>query len=452
MKKILLSLGVIAVVGGVVWGATGAFYNDTETSTGNIFTAGSIDLKVDQKYQSYNGHNCEQFCEPANNTNLVLNGGFEVPEVTNSAQWEIFPSGATGLMWTVEWVGNTTTFNSQNRPTPALVEYHEGVLGAASEGDQYAELDSDWFGPSNSLDGEPASVRVWQDIPTVAGKKYRVTFDFAPRPNTDASENQLQFSWDGSQVAVVSGAGGGSIIWTPKSYDVTASGALTRIAFADVGTENSVGTFLDNVKVVELNCDYDLPGAQSCQLWEETNLSNQKFFNFNDIKPADFGTNVISLHVSSNDAYACLIVGNKDDKENTLLSPETADGDLPNVGNLNGFGELSNYINVFTWGDTDGDGLFDKPAGESAITLVPVSLGSVGNIASSTLSTTVTQNIGLAWCAGTLTVDNTSGAFSCDGDGMPNKAQSDSFTADLTAYAEQVRNNSTFNCGSVVLP
>ena len=58
MKKILLSVGILAVVGAIVVGATGAFYGDTETSTGNTFTAGSIELKVDSE-SHYNGMVCE---------------------------------------------------------------------------------------------------------------------------------------------------------------------------------------------------------------------------------------------------------------------------------------------------------------------------------------------------------------------------------------------------------
>jgi len=38
---------MIVFVGAVVIGATGAFFSDTETSTGNTFTAGAIDLGVD---------------------------------------------------------------------------------------------------------------------------------------------------------------------------------------------------------------------------------------------------------------------------------------------------------------------------------------------------------------------------------------------------------------------
>jgi predicted ribosomally synthesized peptide with SipW-like signal peptide len=47
MKKILLSVSIIAAVAAVVFGITTAFFSDTETSTGNTFTAGSLDLIVD---------------------------------------------------------------------------------------------------------------------------------------------------------------------------------------------------------------------------------------------------------------------------------------------------------------------------------------------------------------------------------------------------------------------
>ena len=45
---------MIAVVAILVAGATGAFFSDTETSTGNTFTAGAIDLKIDNE-SYYNG-------------------------------------------------------------------------------------------------------------------------------------------------------------------------------------------------------------------------------------------------------------------------------------------------------------------------------------------------------------------------------------------------------------
>lgn len=54
MKKILISLSIVAAVAAVVVGATTSFFSDTETSTGNTFTAGAIDLGVDNT-SYYNG-------------------------------------------------------------------------------------------------------------------------------------------------------------------------------------------------------------------------------------------------------------------------------------------------------------------------------------------------------------------------------------------------------------
>ncbi|MDD5152496.1 MAG: TasA family protein [Candidatus Pacebacteria bacterium] len=46
MKRILLSLSVIAAVAIGAVGATRAYFSDTETSTGNTFTAGTLDITL----------------------------------------------------------------------------------------------------------------------------------------------------------------------------------------------------------------------------------------------------------------------------------------------------------------------------------------------------------------------------------------------------------------------
>ena len=46
-KKIIISLSIIGVVAAAVVGFTIAYFNDTETSIGNTFSAGEIDLKID---------------------------------------------------------------------------------------------------------------------------------------------------------------------------------------------------------------------------------------------------------------------------------------------------------------------------------------------------------------------------------------------------------------------
>jgi len=45
-KGIIMSVGMLVFVGAVVVGGTGAFFTDTESSTGNVFTAGSVSLTL----------------------------------------------------------------------------------------------------------------------------------------------------------------------------------------------------------------------------------------------------------------------------------------------------------------------------------------------------------------------------------------------------------------------
>jgi len=54
MKKILLSIATLGIVGALVIGGTTAIFSDTEVSTGNTFTAGAIDLQIDND-SYYNG-------------------------------------------------------------------------------------------------------------------------------------------------------------------------------------------------------------------------------------------------------------------------------------------------------------------------------------------------------------------------------------------------------------
>ena len=54
MNKIFKSLSVIAFVGAVALSLTAAYYSDTKTSEGNTFTAGEIELKIDN-HSWYNG-------------------------------------------------------------------------------------------------------------------------------------------------------------------------------------------------------------------------------------------------------------------------------------------------------------------------------------------------------------------------------------------------------------
>lgn len=200
----------------------------------------------------------EQACVPGEE-NVFANGGFETPEVTNGAKWQLFLANISS--WTVEWrPGLPTTFASFTRPEPGNFELHEGVLGVAYEGDQYIELDSDWNGTAPGPNGEPASTVISQTIATVPGDTYTVSYAFAPRPNTPAADNHVEVRWDGNLLHTAGPvAGGGSNLtagsWTPYGpFQFVATDSSTVISFTDVGAANSLGSFIDDVKVTRAVC------------------------------------------------------------------------------------------------------------------------------------------------------------------------------------------------------
>ncbi|TSC68580.1 MAG: hypothetical protein G01um101456_575 [Parcubacteria group bacterium Gr01-1014_56] len=103
MRRILLGLVLVLGAGGVVMsGATGAFFSDTETSTGNSFTAGAIDLLIDNE-SYYNGNVCAVDAQDVdgdqNITEYVWQGSalFPVPGTNCTTSFE--PSNLDGLLF-----------------------------------------------------------------------------------------------------------------------------------------------------------------------------------------------------------------------------------------------------------------------------------------------------------------------------------------------------------------
>lgn len=91
MKKIVLSLAAIVFVGALAAGATGAFFSDSETSTGNTFTAGAIDLKVDSQ-SHYNGNVCTPNID-APGYSWVGNASYPVPGSACDGTWTLTDLG-----------------------------------------------------------------------------------------------------------------------------------------------------------------------------------------------------------------------------------------------------------------------------------------------------------------------------------------------------------------------
>ena len=447
MKKILLSVAGIVVIAGAVTGATIAFYNDTETSTGNIFVAGSVDLKVDHTYASYNGVDCVGNCNPTG-PQLIVNGGFETPVVTdNGGQWQQYPNGLL-----TNW--NVTSGSG-------LELQRNSVAGAPHGGVQLAELDSDQPNSQSAIE---------QVVNTVPGQKYRLTFWHSPRPNNGpAGDNKVAFtvrvtSTNGIMINDTvenTSVGGGSTLWTLYTYNFIALDTQTTIQFGDAGTQaDTLGGYLDDVSLFALNCspqNLSFPNGGICSVWGEKDLGpGDTFWNFPDIKPGDYGTNVLSLHVYDNDSFVCLLPSNIQDDENTAVEPELTAlpvNDTPANGIQNG--ELSDELEFFIWKDVDGDNTFDLTEQILVDAGTPFNQIPIQMVALSLTGNAPISLVGMSWCAGdqtgpTIALPNT--ALACDGNGMGDIAQTDKMISDFVAYAVQQRNNLDFDCEDVDIP
>ncbi len=209
----------------------------------------------------------QPICNPE--LNLLKNPSFEAPEVAANS-WNIFDHGdhgTSGLEWLVSWFGVTDI----NAPAVAKAEIqHNGLNGwSASHGLQWTEIDSDWDGPSGSLNGEQASVSLSQDVPTIPGKTYQVSYDFKPRPGTAGSESKIDALVNGVVQQTVDDTAGAD--WSSHTYTFTAVGNTTNVEWRDAaGSPNSLGAFLDNTSVL---CQIEPPKSDItiCKLDDKQN-------------------------------------------------------------------------------------------------------------------------------------------------------------------------------------
>lgn len=429
MKKIIISLSIIGAVAVAATGATMALFNDTETSTGNVFTAGSIDLKVDHTKASYNGEECKK-CH-------------------------------------LEIVSDQTT-QVGSSPAVVLSFLHSSWT---------ADLDGGHV-PGGNAGLNDGSKWIWiTDGPTLPTTNQDYTFDRSFVWNGVASAATLYIATDNLYTSIV--LNGNLIGSTADPVNFTAA---TEDVFAGLAPYLVQGTNILQVTVrniagssnpqsnpagllfkleIDGTCDgsqgnyvyQNTPEHATCTLWGPKDLTgNEHYFDFDDVKPGDYGTNLISLHVDSNDAYACLIAHDLVDDENTVVDPEIPAGDNNLLGVPNG--ELSQYLEFFLWNDTNADGTYQN--GEQILVGPGSTLPEIQTemLAMQLTGGGPTVYVGLAWCAGTQTgptIAQPGNSLNCNGAGMGDKAQTDKLTASLTAYAEQQRNNPNFTCRGVNL-
>ncbi len=413
-KKIIISLGVIGVVAAAVIGGTIAYFNDVETSSGNILVAGSIDLKVDHVKQTYNDVDCETCSVDiwSSSATKVIGG--------TGAYAGGYPTNAEELTyihpnWLQEIPGSDAKWIWVTNP----------VLAAdTTNGAEYT------FQKKFNWNGSIAGITL--ELALAADNGYKIVFNGVTVADQLGTESNYGALVDTSvaETAMLSEVQNGE-----NTLEITVRNKPGNSNPAS----NPAGLIFDlTIEREGQDCEEDSAFQKACRLWNEKDLEQgDTFFNFDDVKPGDHGTNVISVHVDDNDSYVCLIVNDDDDQENEIVDPETEAGDITDPE-----GELSNYLDIFVWEDLDSDGLYD-PLTESSLyegsiqtELVQMTLAGGGP----------TEFIGLAWCAGDIVVDHDTGDISCDGNGMLDDAQTDSFEANLTLYAEQIRNNPDFSC------
>ncbi|MDB5187546.1 MAG: hypothetical protein JWO50_66 [Candidatus Kaiserbacteria bacterium] len=194
-------------------------------------------------------------CDPA--TELVVNGSFETPVVTHPATWDIFPSGTGGTGWNAIWLpSDASTFNGETIPAVPYLEFQRSghdSWGIPYDGEQYAELDTDWKGPNFPSQPFPASIDMYQDIDTVPGATYTLTFATSPRSDDpDTSDSAANILWNGGNIDTITTAvvNPAHTTWTPHTYTVTATASTTRVEFVDAGHPNALGMFVDKVSLV----------------------------------------------------------------------------------------------------------------------------------------------------------------------------------------------------------
>lgn len=221
---------------------------------------------------------------------------------------------------------------------------------------------------------------------------------------------------------------------------------VSRAFFSD--TEKSTGNTFTAGELnllVDSQCQYGGQASDQCGTWQlkDLNPSADRFFNFTDIKPGDWGENTVSLHVVNNDYWACLDFNNFLANGNNSLA-------------------LAHGLNFFFWNDINGNNIYEPRGGE--LPLLRNLIGNAGDILNNRTyiladkstgtpwsggplsDSTKTKYLGLAWCAGTITVDNNTGAIACDGNSLGNDAQNGSLSVDIALRVVQSRNNPNFNC------
>ena len=169
-------------------------------------------------------------------TNLITNGGFDVPG--DIPEYQTISAGSTpvGFGWTV--TGTVDVLNLDSRyggePDPAN-------------------------GDPNALDlvGVGSTGGIAQSFATVIGRSYRLTFDYANNPFIGFAEMDFGVLDGAADVfrksLAHSGSSTSNMAWTGSEFEFTATSALSTLFFTKTQQGNlNGGMYLDNIQVEQM--------------------------------------------------------------------------------------------------------------------------------------------------------------------------------------------------------
>lgn len=171
------------------------------------------------------------FAGAAQASNIVVNGSFENPAVADNS-----------------WIATDDLFGWVIQGDKK-VEVRNNVAGAAYDGKNYVELDSD-----------KGNMSIWQALTTVIGQAYQITFAYSPRENQPVSTNPIAVTWNGVALpgSPFTGTGGPSgNNWVIYTFNIIADSAISTLKFTAGGTSDTYGGGIDAVSVSAV----PLPGA-----------------------------------------------------------------------------------------------------------------------------------------------------------------------------------------------
>jgi|GEM_PF-1872770 predicted ribosomally synthesized peptide with SipW-like signal peptide len=404
-KKIVASLATIAVVTAAGIGGTIAYFSSTQTSHGNIIKSGKIDLKIDHTWQSYNSLDCNNF--------------------------------------------TATLVSDTNERVIATVGGHATSTSAVYVGSANGFIHSAW---NATIDGcnprieSCAAEWVWVTDPTLqADVTENVTYTFAKKFEWygAVAESNITFAAGSDNTVKISLNGhvldndglnhyeASETVTVDPSFLVNGDNELT-FEVTNEGqptgdyTTNPGGLLYKLTIVGNPDRNSDDYFSRNCRLWTSKHLgSGDRFFNFDDVKPGDSGTNSISVLVKSNPSWLCMGI----DK----IDADSTPGEV-----------LSSNIQVMAWKNTNSE----KEPTPGTNPIGPMSMAAFQNQGiylpllngGATLQPGTKEYIHLLWCAGEL-----SSAGVCNGANMT-EGQGQKLVQDLIFHAEQSRNNGSFDC------